>query len=404
MRKLIFVNFAPERLKIFPKNTVNKDEIYQGSTMEVSRIEAAPTKIIDWRRLTAKEIIKYNNDGVEVPPQYLKWAIDFRQDLEKNDKDDITYEMAQQEKIDEKNKKIKSESDINTANRDQTINDESSAAETTSAIPTEDKEKDPQDMTAKERRQKLKDDGASIFKQGIIFMGESRERTQLAKDGKNEVEKAENQSDNEIAGVEAYMQNLLAEASEIKSKIDAAKSNKSSDAQAEIRRLRTQLRALGINAQSMLAGTDADIDNYQAIIEDNFTIGDDAIDYGNETVDIGDEIKRIPFYYPFGKYAERVGNRAVDAGDEVNAAATEADNINKSNKSRVSSLQNEVTIETGVGEASENIQKDKNKEDETANKNDPVNTIEANDADKIASGNLEQVVLAKLRRGQDVEA
>ena len=55
--------------------------------MDVTRIEAAPTKIIDWRRLTAKEIIKYNNEGVEVPPQYLSWAVDFRQSLEDNDKD-----------------------------------------------------------------------------------------------------------------------------------------------------------------------------------------------------------------------------------------------------------------------------------------------------------------------------
>ena len=93
--------------------------------MDVSRIEAAPTKIIDWRRCTAKEIIKYNNDGVEVPPQYLKWAIDFRQDLEKNDKDETTYEMAEKQKIEEGRKK--EETEAQTTNNEQTT--EASAAE-----------------------------------------------------------------------------------------------------------------------------------------------------------------------------------------------------------------------------------------------------------------------------------
>ena len=92
--------------------------------MEVSRIEAAPTKIIDWRRLTAKEIIKYNNDGVEVPPQYLKWAIDFRQDLDKNDKDETTYEMAQNQKIQESRKKERTQAQDNEGNRQETVNGE----------------------------------------------------------------------------------------------------------------------------------------------------------------------------------------------------------------------------------------------------------------------------------------
>ena len=56
--------------------------------MDVSRIEAISPKQIDWRKLTAKEIIKYDNQGVEVPPEYLQWAKDFRADLTANDKDE----------------------------------------------------------------------------------------------------------------------------------------------------------------------------------------------------------------------------------------------------------------------------------------------------------------------------
>ena len=62
--------------------------------MDVSRIEAISPKQIDWRKLTAKEIIKYDNQGVNVPPEYLQWAKEFRADLTANDKDETTYEMA----------------------------------------------------------------------------------------------------------------------------------------------------------------------------------------------------------------------------------------------------------------------------------------------------------------------
>ena len=60
--------------------------------MEVSRIGAISPQQIDWRRLTAKEIIKYEQQGIEVPTQYLQWAQEFRASLDSND--ETTYEMA----------------------------------------------------------------------------------------------------------------------------------------------------------------------------------------------------------------------------------------------------------------------------------------------------------------------
>jgi len=62
--------------------------------MDVSRVSMATPKVIDWRKLTAKDIIKYDAEGMEIPSQYLSWARSFQVDLEKNDTDETTYEMA----------------------------------------------------------------------------------------------------------------------------------------------------------------------------------------------------------------------------------------------------------------------------------------------------------------------
>ena len=62
--------------------------------MDVARISMITPKPIDWRKLTAKDIIKYDAQGMEIPSQYLQWARAFHVDLEKNDTDETTYEMA----------------------------------------------------------------------------------------------------------------------------------------------------------------------------------------------------------------------------------------------------------------------------------------------------------------------
>ena len=62
--------------------------------MDVSRIEAVPIRQIEWRKLTANQIIKYENLGLDIPSQYLQWAKEFLNDVNSAQKDEITYEMA----------------------------------------------------------------------------------------------------------------------------------------------------------------------------------------------------------------------------------------------------------------------------------------------------------------------
>ena len=376
--------------------------------MEVSRIEAAPTKIIDWRRLTAKEIIKYNNDGVEVPPQYLKWAIDFRQDLDKNDKDETTYEMAQNQKIQESRKKERTQAQDNEGNRQETVNGEvqgNPAAD----IQTENKKTDPEDMSAKQRREQMQNDGVSTVKVAKTFRAESKELTGQSNRAQGEVENIQSSSENEISMLEGQMQDTLARADDIKSKINSEKNKKSLTGNiSTILQLKEQLKSLGTDAQNMLALADGDLNIYQAAIDDKLTISNDTKDYGTETILIGEDlIKENPLFgYPIGKYTIRTGQRAIDSGDELSNKANNASEVNRSNISEIESMKNQVQNKTGVGENEIKQDKQDNKNNETNkdNKNDPANTTAATETDKAASASLEQILMAKIRKGQDLEA
>ena len=61
--------------------------------MDVSRIEAISPRQIDWRRLTANQIIKYQEQGVDVPSQYIQWAQNFVNSIYSDDV--TTYEMSE---------------------------------------------------------------------------------------------------------------------------------------------------------------------------------------------------------------------------------------------------------------------------------------------------------------------
>ena len=47
---------------------------------------------VNWNSCTADEILRYEEDGQEVPEQYLKWAEEMAAAM--NVQDDVTYEMA----------------------------------------------------------------------------------------------------------------------------------------------------------------------------------------------------------------------------------------------------------------------------------------------------------------------
>jgi hypothetical protein len=379
--------------------------------MEVSRIEAAPTKIIDWRRLTAKEIIKYNNDGVEVPPQYLKWAIDFRQDLEKNDKDDITYEMAEKQKIEDAKKEEPVEAE--------TVNNERPAEIASNTDNETDPENAPaQDVNnktpAEQKREDMENSGEGLRKIAITFIKDSKNANKEDIAAAAEIKNAQNSSTKEIETLEAEMSTIISRAQsvqdDLKNEIDSINSGKSNKLTfAKINRLQQKLQMYGQNGQTKLASAEGDFTVYEKNINDKEGIILNAADFGSETEDIGHKLLSTLGQHPLwllpdtiiGKSAEIVGNHTNRNAIKTEEVKDESNRINQGNKSRVSELKSSVYDATGVEGYSATADGEQAKEDKEKIK---TQTAAATETDKAASASLDQVLLAKLRRGQDVEA
>jgi hypothetical protein len=378
--------------------------------MEVTRIEAAPSKIIDWRRLTAKEIIKYNNDGVEVPPQYLKWAIDFRQDLEKNDKDNTTYEMDQKLKVEENKKEQPIESETKNNEKGTEVSDVESETEPTQAPAEDINNKTP----AEKKREEMENAGVSLRAQAKAFTKDSKKANFDDLFARMVINGTEKKSRVEIAMLEAEMQAILSRAestqAQLKTEIDNINSGNSNKLTfAKINRLQQKLEQYGQYGQNKLAGSEGDLNVYEQIIESKNETIVNAADFGTETSAIGHELLASVNYmfifgildYIAGAKAVHTGNKTTDNAIKTDEIKNEATQVNNANKVKVQDWKTRVENTTGVEGFSLKSDSEQTKEDKEKIENQTSATSEAN---KAGSASLDQVLLAKLRRGQDIEA
>lgn len=455
--------------------------------MDVARINMITPKQIDWRKLTAKDIIKYDAQGMEIPSQYLQWARAFHVDLEKNDTDETTYEMAvskpatrtknglaknqpsanETEIVDEsapKDTEVNSQKTTETEqnkeddktstevkNPDQdktsdkvTKDDETQSTDETTeeTDTTENPEQNPNEpLTAVQFRKKLEDEGKSLSAMGNAFKEESDTRTDNSKQGEATISALGDASNDAISALDSYMSNLLAEADNINSKIEAQKNKKDSvNKLSKIQQLQKQLEALGKEGQITAVGYDTELSGFQPIIDAGVPLGTDAQQYGDETQQIGAKIKQFIWNYGIGRRIEEAGKNAVNAGSSVSNTSTNVGQSNQSNLQTVYQDENSITAKTGVSTSEvtpkdEQDKENKNKEEKTAtaqnatdNQMPKTATTETQDTkaekelaqkekdeqnisddkktdvekkeEKIASGNLDELLKRKLRRGE----
>lgn len=365
--------------------------------MDVSRIEAISPKQIDWRKLTAKEIIKYDNQGVNVPLEYLQWAKDFRADLTANDKDETTYEMAAQNV----NKSMTESAQVPV---DTESGDENSTEET-------DEESAEVKTAAQQKRQDMQDSGVSLRRQARVFTKDSNEASKSVLQSAALISNTEDMSNNEIQALDNYMNQLLSKAegiqNELKSevaKINDGKNDVSSFG--KINKLQKQLEQYGNEGQSNLAGSEADFNMYESMINGQTDVIFNAQDFGTETIGIGNELLQsrrhwfFLFDYIIGKRAVKSGERAVDFSEMTTQIQTEALAVNSENLSSVAGLKNDVQDKTGVAAISQPKQGDNNNSQDE--KENPSN--KATETDNAASANLDQILQAKIKKGEGVES
>lgn len=331
--------------------------------MDVSRIEAISPKQIEWRQLTAQEIIKYQEQGVEVPSQYLQWAQNFINDVDAADKDETTYEQS---------------------NSVQEASTDSS-------------------QVGQEKRKQLQDDSVSLVDQAKIFTADSENSVNETQEAEKTITQTEANSNDEIQSLEAQYQEFLAEEqalkADIKSEVAAVNSGDNKSSLSKIVELREKLSKLGIDMQGEIGQSVSNFNGYNALLSDAIPTLLEANSYGSTSIEVGEELKSIssystlfgrPIEYYIGEQAVKSGDSAVEISEAVSKTRDEVEGVNSDNLSKARSfiphVNSAIAPEDRVN---------------TTNKSDP--SKQQTESDKAASASLDQILKSKIRKGQNVE-
>ena len=378
--------------------------------MDVSRIEAISPRQIDWRRLTANQIIKYQEQGVDVPSQYIQWAQNFVNSIYSDDV--TTYEKATSSSSVETSTNT---SDVASENTEETAPvDESGDTTTEETNKTE----------AQTKREQLQQDGVSLVDQAISFTSDSNAGRKAVNESASIISDAQDASVNEIQELESYMDELLAKAEQTQnefknevSKINEDKSDKSTFA--KINRLQQELQKMGTQGQSEISATEANLIGFDSLINAQTPTIDSALDFGGETVTVGNELMDVAkrsglmgiFYYmPIAKTTINAGNSAVDASDNTLNLQNETLDINNANKSTASSFKIQVQSKTGVaaapvlkGEAGSDENSDSNSQEAGKTQNNSTSNSDKTDLANNQTASLDEILKKKIREGKYVD-
>lgn len=378
--------------------------------MDVSRIEAISPRQIDWRRLTANQIIKYQEQGVDVPSQYIQWAQNFVNSIYSDDV--TTYEKATSSSSVETSTNT---SDVTSENTEETAPvDESGDTTTEETNKTE----------AQTKREQLQQDGVSLVDQAISFTSDSNAGRKAVNESASIISDAQYASVNEIQELESYMDELLTKAEQTQnefknevSKINEDKSDKSTFA--KINRLQQELQKMGTQGQSEISATEANLIGFDSLINAQTPTIDSALDFGGETVTVGNELMDVAkrsglmgiFYYmPIAKTTINAGNSAVDASDNTLNLQNETLDINNANKSTASSFKVQVQSKTGVaaapvlkGEAGSDENSDSNSQEAGKTQNNSTSNSDKTDLANNQTASLDEILKKKIREGQYVD-
>ncbi|MCM1338523.1 MAG: hypothetical protein NC191_02500 [Muribaculaceae bacterium] len=349
--------------------------------MEISAISAVSPKQIDWRKLTAKEIIKYDQQGVEVPGEYLQWAKQFQADIKSAENDDTTYEMA-----------VSAGANVATAN--------------ISANAEQDVEGDEEKLTAAQRRDKMLQDGENYYKVAKVFSAESVEKAAQSEDSSSRLSEIGSISDVRTQTLESEIDTLMTQADELKAQINSLKTQKSTSGLGniiQIKHLERQLKSLGIQGQTMAGAVDSDLNEYKSDIGSQDELNSGNIEHGSVTMEMGDRIKSIFWFHAAGVIIERNGKKAVEKGQDAQDIGKEIQQKNNSNLVQVRKLESQIAAKTGASAASSGSAKNNEEDGSDADKKDSANQSESEQTKDIAAmGNMNEILQYKIRKGEEV--
>ncbi len=399
--------------------------------MDISRIEAYNPNKINWKNLTAKEILKYQKQGVEVPDVYVQWAQDFLKNIAKYDTDEVTYEKAQSITRHQSNEAKANTNTNNTnvsAESNETGGDNAELPTTTEEIRGENTEVQPNssdtnsdtsEMTAAQiKRKNFQDTGVSLRQQAITFTQDSQTLGQEAVSTEQIVSAIQNNSDNEIAELEGTMKELLAEAeakqNELKQEVDKINKDKSDTSTfAKIEKLQKELEQYGVSGQNEASQTESTLRGYSGEIAGGQSVMLNAADFGSETVSVGNELLATSGRSWWFNIDRMIGEKAVDSGNDAVAkaqsgeqAVQSAENENNSNIGKIPSIENQIEEKTGIGAQNKKNQESSSEQDpitgktEESDKDIKTATNDGTDTTDKLHLSIDELLKRKVRRGE----
>lgn len=330
--------------------------------MDVSRIEAYNPNTIDWRKLTAKQIIKEENNGIQVPSEYINWARDFINSVYADD--DTTYEMATT-----RNNLSPQEENNSTSNE---------------------KEQEPQITKAQQERKNMQENGDSLLKQGIYFRAQSKQLEGQSNSGISEVNTIGTQSDTETRKMNTHIDNVEKEMESILNNlnliVDAAKSAKLEDNDDSMvegaYEKGKQLDKKALEAHGVVSQAENKMYDIDATIESKQDIFEITADYGIETTEIGKElIKQGDIIFNIGVSVNEAGLSAVSTSNTGYIVKDINQTKNQTNLEIAKNQHDYITEKSGVDSPDKNT--DEKKERKSHKKTPNISTSLTNQPKQI---------------------
>ncbi len=266
------------------------------------------TTVVNWNSCTADEILSYEEDGQEVPEQYLKWAEEMAAAM--NVQDDVTYEMANGE-----------------------VNEEAGGGN-----------------AAQNFRAELGDSGVSLKQQGEIFITESRDKEEQTlasienmapllsqtQEINEEADQVAEETKTRLQEISDQINSQISDKDNFKTKIFGSREDKG-----ELKGLQAVAGALANAASAQLEGLNENLTEIQGTVNEGAAISQLSQDYGSETIAIGNELlgnkggiagvmQDIGDFFGglFGGGGKRkVGREAVQQGAETNTVGQQGAQI-----------------------------------------------------------------------------
>lgn len=376
--------------------------------MDVSRVEAYnPNKIL-WQMLTAKEILKYEEQGVDVPDIYLQWAQNFINSVNWYKNDEVTYEVAQINELNTNTTETSTTPVSNSVSNENSNNTENSTSTTGSTDTTSNTE-----LSAEEKRQQLEASGSSLVSIGMEFSQISSDKKEESSSAVSSSQSIQSSSQADVSTMDASVQDLFSMVDDTEAKIQDLKSRKNEDNVSQIMRLQNLIRSYGTNIQNQLSIYSSTFDGYNTELSGFDFVSTSSIDYGAQTLTLGDEIKRLstPYngYFAIGNEISTSGNGAITEGNNLVSANNIAQDINDLSIRTTNSYKNETLAKTGVAPIVQNnddklvqnpddsntITGEKKEEDKTLKTS---NNDGSDDTDKL-NIDLNEILKRKVRLG-----